>query len=131
MSTSFTISNVVQLPFTQALKATRAALAEQGFGILTEIDLASTLNQKVGADLAPQVILGACRPALAHQAIQSDPAIATLLPCNVVVRATGPASCIVEAFDPDAMTRLADNEALAIVANDARTRLTAALATLA
>ena len=79
---AYTLRTTVSLPFDVAVAETRAALAEQGFGILTETDLASTLHAKLGVDLAPQVILGACRPALAHQAIQADPAIATVLPAT-------------------------------------------------
>ena len=107
----------------------RAALADQGFGVLTEIDLKATLKAKLDVDVPPHVILGACRPQLAHQALQIDPAIATVLPCNVAVRAVDEDTTVVEAFDPDAMTRLA-GDALCDVAADARQRLTAALATL-
>ena len=112
------------------LAATRTALADQGFGILTEIDLAATMKAKLDVDLPPQVILGACRPSLAYEAIRVDPSIAAVLPCNVVVRSVGADSTIVEAFDPDAMMGLADNGALDAVAADAKQRLTAALAAL-
>ena len=127
MSSTFTLTATIELPFGAAVEATRAALADQGFGIITEIDLASTLKEKIGADVPPQVILGACRPQLAHRAIQADPSIATVLPCNVVVRAVDDKTCVVEAFDPDAMTRMSDNETLNAVARDARTRLVAVL----
>ncbi len=127
MSSSFTLAATINLPFSDAVPATRAALADQGFGIITEIDLAATLKEKVGADVPPQTILGACRPHLAHQAIQADPGIATMLPCNVVVRTVDDKTCVVEAFDPDAMTRMSENETLREVANDARTRLIATL----
>ena len=131
MSTnSFTLSATIQQSFGDAVEATRAALAEQGFGIITEIDLAGTLKEKIGAEVPPQVILGACRPHLAHQAIQVEPSIATVLPCNVVVRAVDETTSIVEAFDPAAMTRISSNPALREVADDARERLVAALATL-
>lgn len=128
--TGFTLTTTLEQPYGEALDAVRAALGEQGFGILTEIDLKVTLKQKLDVDVAPQVILGACRPALAHQALTADPSIAAVLPCNVVVRALDDATTIVEAFDPDAMMRLADNEALHDVAADARQRLEAALAAL-
>ena len=108
----------------------REALGEQGFGILTEIDLKATLKAKLDVDVAPQVILGACRPALAHEALLAEPSIAAVLPCNVVVRALDADSTIVEAFDPDAMMGLADSDALRTIAADAKQRITAALASL-
>ncbi len=78
----------------------RASLADAGFGILTEIDLRATMRSKLDVDIAPQVILGACRPQLAHAALEVDPTIAAVLPCNVVVRATGDDACVVDAVDP-------------------------------
>ena len=127
---SYALSATVRRPFAEALDATRSALSEQGFGILTEIDLAATLKEKLDADIAPQVILGACRPPLAHAALEAEPSIGLLLPCNVVVRAVGADSTLVEAMDPKVMVTLTGNENLADVAADARERLTAALAAL-
>ncbi|MEO6019661.1 MAG: DUF302 domain-containing protein [Knoellia sp.] len=124
---TYALSSTVRMPFAQALDATRAALEEQGFGVLTEIDLAATLKEKLGADIAPQVILGACRPPLAKAALDAEPSIGLLLPCNVVVRAVDDASTLVEAMDPDIMVTLTANDALAEVAADARQRLGAAL----
>jgi uncharacterized protein (DUF302 family) len=126
----FTLTTTMARPYGETVEAVRAALQAQGFGILTEIDLKATLKAKLDVDVAPQVILGACRPALAHQALTIDPSIAAVLPCNVVVRAADERTTIVEAFDPDAMMGLADNDALHDVAADARQRLTAALAAL-
>lgn len=127
----YTLSTRLDRPFADAVEATRTALADQGFGILTEIDLAATMKAKLGVDLPPQVILGACRPPLAYEAIQVDPSIAAVLPCNVVVRALDDSTTLVEAFDPDAMMGLAGAGALDSVAADAKQRLTAALAALA
>lgn len=127
MSGTFTLSATVNRPFDETLEATRRALADQGFGVITEIDLAGTLQQKLGVTVPAQVILGACRPELAHQAVQTDPSIAAVLPCNVVIRADGYRSTLVEAFDPGVMTRLVDHPALEQIATDARTRLQAAL----
>ena len=127
---SYTLSTTLRMPYADAVAATRAALADQGFGILTEIDLAATMKAKLDVDLPPQVILGACRPPLAYEAIQVDPSIAAVLPCNVVVRSVDDATTIVEAFDPDAMMGLAADRALDSVAADAKQRLTAALAAL-
>ena len=127
---TYTLDATIARPYAEVLAATRAALADQGFGILTEIDLAATLKSKLDVDLLPQVILGACRPALAYEALQADPSIAAVLPCNVVVRAVDEGTTIVEAFDPDAMMGLADNAALDTVAADAKQRLTTALAAL-
>ena len=127
--TDYTLGTTLTAGYDEAVAATRAALADQGFGVLTEIDLRATLKAKLDVDIAPHVILGACRPQLAAQAVAIDPAIATVLPCNVAVRAVDGATTVVEAFDPDAMTRLA-GDALAEVATDARARLDAALTAL-
>lgn len=127
---TYTLSTTVPMAYDEAVAATRTALADQGFGILTEIDLAATMKAKLDVDLPPQVILGACRPPLAYEAIQVDPSIAAVLPCNVVVRSVDDATTIVEAFDPDAMMGLAGAGALDSVAADAKQRLTAALAAL-
>ena len=127
---TYTLSTTVAKPYDATVAATRTALADQGFGILTEIDLAATMKAKLDVDLPPQVILGACRPPLAYEAIQVDPSIAAVLPCNVVVRSVDDATTIVEAFDPDAMMGLAGAGALDTVAADAKQRLTAALAAL-
>jgi uncharacterized protein (DUF302 family) len=127
---AFTISRTLAMPYDDALAATREALSGEGFGILTEIDLAATMKAKLDVDLPPQTILGACRPALAYEAIQVDPSIAAVLPCNVVVRSLDDVTTLVEAFDPDAMMGLAGPGALDAVAADAKQRLTAALAAL-
>lgn len=128
--TTYTLAVQVDRPYAEAVEATRAALADQGFGILSEIDLAATMKAKLDVDLPPQVILGACRPPLAYEAIQVDPSIAAVLPCNVVVRSLDDATTLVEAFDPDAMVGLAGADVLESVAADAKQRLTAALAAL-
>jgi len=128
--TSYTISVAVDRPYEVAVEAVRSALSEQGFGILTEIDLKAALKEKLDVDIEPQVILGACRPPLAHEAIQAEPSIATVLPCNVVVRAMDDDVTVIEAFDPDAMMGLAESPALSSVARDAKQRLGAALASL-
>lgn len=124
------LSTTVAKSYGDTLEATRTALSEQGFGILSEIDLRATLKAKLDVDIEPQVILGACRPPLAHAAVQAEPSIGLLLPCNVVVRALGDNSTAVEAMDPAVMVQLTGNEALTDVADEARTRLSAALGSL-
>ena len=126
----YTIATTIARPYEAVVEAVRRALGEQGFGVLTEIDVKATLKSKLDVDTAPQVILGACRPALAYEALSAEPSIAAVLPCNVVVRAVDEATTIVEAFDPDAMMGLAENDALRTVAADAKRRLTAALVSL-
>jgi uncharacterized protein (DUF302 family) len=124
---SYALSTTVDLPFAEALEATRTQLREAGFGILTEIDLAATLKAKIDVEIPPQVILGACRPPLAHAALEAEPSVGVFLPCNVVVRAADGDGTIVEAMDPGVMTSLTGNEGLASVAEDARARLQGAL----
>ena len=126
----YALSTTVDQPFEQVLTATRSALADQGFGILTEIDLAGTLKAKIGADIPAEVILGACRPPLAHAAFLAEPSIGLLLPCNVVVRALADGETLVEALDPESMVTMTGNHALADVAAEARELLVNALVSL-
>ena len=126
----YTLAITLERPYDATVAAVRSALADQGFGVLTEVDLKATFKAKLDVDVAPQVILGACRPALAYEALSAEPSIAAVLPCNIVVRAVDEATTIVEAFDPDAMMGLADNPALHSVAADAKQRITAALESL-
>ena len=126
----YTLSKTLARPYGPTVEAVRAGLADQGFGVLTEIDLAATFHAKLGVTIPAQVILGACRPQLAYEAIQADPSIAAVLPCNVVVRTIDDTTTVVEAFDPDAMLHLSstrNSDALATIAADARTRLAAVL----
>ena len=127
---SYTLGTTLKRPYEETMQAVRSALEAQGFGVLTEIDLRATLKKKLDVDVAPQVILGACRPQLAYEALQVDPSIAAVLPCNVVVRAIDDSTTVVEAFDPDAMMGLSGSGGLDSVATDARQRLTAMLAAL-
>ncbi len=127
---TYTIAVTTDRGFDDAVAATRAALAEEGFGVLTEIDVAATLKAKIGADLPPYLILGACRPPLAHAAVTADPSVGALLPCNVVVRTDGDRT-VVEAMDPGIITQLTGATALAEVAGDARDRLSRALESVA
>ena len=126
----YALSATLDRPYETVLAQVRTALADQGFGILTEIDLKATMKAKLDAELAPQVILGACRPPLALAALQAEPSIGLLLPCNVVVRSTDDQTTVVEALDPHAMVALTANPDLRPVADDATSRLTAALDSL-
>lgn len=126
--TDLTIKIATDKGYDETVALVRTELGEAGFGVLTEIDIKATLKTKLDVDVEPQVILGACRPQLAHAAMQADPSIAVLLPCNVVVRADGDRT-VVEAFDPMAMTAMSPDAPAALrdIAQDARTRLTGAL----
>ncbi|WP_181809230.1 DUF302 domain-containing protein [Streptomyces shenzhenensis] len=118
--------------FATAVARTRDALAAQGFGILTEIDVTATLKAKLGPaaeDMEDYLILGACNPALAHRALTADRSIGLLLPCNVVVRRDGDRTAV-QALDPDTMVALTGLDALRPVAEEATHRLDAALASL-
>lgn len=132
---TYTLTTTVALPWTQALDRTRDALSAQGFGILTEINVRSTFEAKLGAEAADAVgdyvILGACNPALASRALAAEPEIGALLPCNVVVRRSKDADVTtVEAIDPQTMVQLSGSPSVKEVADDAGARLRNALAGL-
>ncbi|MFH9728392.1 DUF302 domain-containing protein [Streptomyces sp. NPDC017254] len=116
--------------FEATVEAVRRALGEQGFGILTEIDVQATLKAKLDHDMEPYLILGACNPPLARQALDADRSVGLLLPCNVVVRTDGD-QVIVQAIDPSTMVALTGVDAMTPVADEATRRLDAALASLA
>ena len=125
----------VQTPFDETVQMVRDALTAQGFGILTEIDVRATYTAKLSPEKADAVgdylILGACNPPLAHRAITTDPDIGLLLPCNVVVRrGPGVGETVVQAIDPATMVQLSDQPGIKGIANEANTRLLAALGSL-
>lgn len=113
-----TFSRTVDCDYEETVERVRKALAEVGFGVLTEIDLAATLSAKLGVEVAPKLILGACRPQLAHAALQIDARVATLLPCNVVVSAADPGTQV-EVMNPALMPELTGRVELDGVAAEA------------
>ncbi|MDJ0349137.1 DUF302 domain-containing protein [Cryobacterium sp. PH29-G1] len=125
----------VALPYEEAVQRTRELLAEQGFGVLSEINIRSTFEAKLGIEsaqaLGDYVILGVCNPTLAQQALTAEPDMGLLLPCNVVIR-RGPdaTATVVQTIDPQTMVQLSDSSAIQEVATDADTRLRAALKNL-
>jgi uncharacterized protein (DUF302 family) len=121
-------SATIDLPADEAEAAVRAALAANGFGILTEIDVAAVLRARLGVERPPLKILGACNPELAHRALEVDPAAALVLPCNVVLDRDEEGRLRVQATDP---RTLITDPALAVVAAEAAAKLGAALASLA
>ncbi|MFE3111471.1 DUF302 domain-containing protein [Kitasatospora indigofera] len=126
---NYGIPVTLDLPFAEAVERVRAALAEQGVGILTEIDVQATLRAKLDEEIEEYVILGACNPSLAHRAIEVDRRIGLLLPCNVVVRAAD-GHTVVEVMDPQLMVRVTEQLGLEAVADEAAGRLRAALGAL-
>jgi len=127
---AYKIDVTTEVGFATAVRRVKDALLQQGFGVLTEIDVAATMREKLGIEMAPYLIIGACMPALAHRALEIDPTVGLLLPCNVVVRAMGENTTLVEAADPRMLVQVAGNTELAPVATEARERLTAALASV-
>ena len=106
-----------------------AALKAEGFGVLTTIDVQATMKAKLGVDWPPFLILGACNPPLAHRALEADPSVGALLPCNVVLREDGPET-IVEAMDPLAVLGIVEHPAMKSIAEEAKARLGRAIAAL-
>jgi uncharacterized protein (DUF302 family) len=127
---SYGTAITVDRPQSAVVEEVRAALKEQGFGVLTEIDVQATLREKLGEETEPYLILGACNPPLAHRALSADPSIGLLLPCNVVVR-TAEGRTVVEALDPNIMVEVAGDATLSLIAAEASVRLNAALAAVA
>ncbi|MCF6391062.1 DUF302 domain-containing protein [Mycobacterium sp. MBM] len=125
---SYALSTTLHTTFDDAVERTRKALSDQGFGVLTEIDMKATLKAKLGADIEDYLILGACNPPLAHRAVTADRQIGLLLPCNVAVRADPAAgTVIVDAMDPQVMVQLSDGPGIGEVAAEAAAKLQAAL----
>ena len=118
---SYGITVRLPAPFTPTVQRVRDALMHQGFGVLTEIDVRTTMRDKLGAAMEDYVILGACNPPLAHRALEADRDIGLLLPCNVVVRAAG-AGSRVDVADPQAMLGIVGSSALDEVATEAKSR---------
>jgi uncharacterized protein (DUF302 family) len=130
-SIRYGISATVPWPFEQALARSREALAAEGFGVLTEIDVTGTLRKKLGVAFRPYTILGACNPPLAHRALEAELDIGLLLPCNVVVYAADdPAQTVIAALDPVEALSLSGNEVIQPIAEDVRARLQRVLASL-
>ena len=121
---AYGLSIEVPLPYQQAAERTREALAAEGFGVLTEIDVAATLKKKLDVDFRPYVILGACNPPLAHEALSAELDIGLLLPCNVIVYATDdPDRSVVAALDPVEALALTGNEGIRPLATEVKARL--------
>ncbi|MGY1938431.1 MULTISPECIES: DUF302 domain-containing protein [Nocardia] len=126
------LSTTLHTSFGDAVDRTRAALSEQGFGVLTEIDVRATLKAKLDENMEDYLILGACNPPLAHEAVEIDRQIGLLLPCNVVVRQNpgSDSEVIVEAMNPQLMVQVTDEPALQPIASRAAAKLQAAIDSL-
>jgi uncharacterized protein (DUF302 family) len=119
----YAFGKTVNKSFEQATEAVTQALAKEGFGVLTEIDVAATLKKKLGLDRPPYKILGACNPQFAARALEMEPQIGALLPCNVVVRQGADGKTVVEFMDPNAVLGLVGRPEVAPIAAEVRARL--------
>ena len=126
----YAFGKTVAMTQEQALQAVTQALAVEGFGVLTEIDVAATLKKKLGIERAPYKILGACNPQFAARALEAESQIGAFLPCNVVVRQGGDGKTVVEFMDPDAVLGLVGRPEIAPIAAEVRARLTRVLEAL-
>jgi uncharacterized protein (DUF302 family) len=125
-ATSYALAATTALSFESAVGRVREELAAEGFGVLCEIDVQATLREKLGADIEPYLILGACNPPLAARALGAEPEIGVLLPCNVVVYRRGGETCI-SAVDPEQMLSIVGNDELSPIATDVKKRLVAVI----
>jgi uncharacterized protein (DUF302 family) len=124
LATGYTLSRTTLLPFDEAVERVRAELEAEGFGVLCEIDVQATLREKLGVDGEPYLILGACNPPLAHQALEAEPELGVLLPCNVIVFERKGETRI-SAIDPERMLSIVGNNQLAPIAAGVKERLRA------
>ena len=131
MSNDYGMQAKMNVPYEEAIEKATAALKEEGFGVLTEIDVKATLKKKIDADFRRYVILGACNPNLAHQALQSELEIGLLLPCNVIVYETDEGQSMVSVVNPMAMMGVAESEGLQTVARQADEKLSRVVEKLA
>lgn len=127
---NYAFGKTVDMGSEQAIAAVTQALAKEGFGILTEIDVAATLKKKLGLERPAYRILGACNPQFAAQALELDPQIGALLPCNVVVREDEAGKTVVEFMDPDAILKLVNRPEVHAIAAEVRGRLMRVMAAL-
>ncbi len=125
MPTTLGFDIELPLPFSAAVSRVKDALKQEGFGVLTEIDLQAAFREKLGREFRPYVILGTCNPPLAYSAINADPAVGLLLPCNVTVESAGEQRTVIRLTDPEALLSAAHETSpdLAAVARDARERM--------
>lgn len=130
MNPQYGYGKTVQRSFDEAIGDVTAALQQEGFGVLSDIDVAATLKKKMGADMPPYRILGACNPPLAQRAIAAEPSIGLLLPCNVVVRQDESGAVHVEVMNTEAVLQLVDKPEIAALAKEVRERLDRVLASL-
>lgn len=127
---SYYISTTVHASFQHALAKVEEALKEQGFGVISRIDIQDALKTKIGVDFRPYTILGACNPSLAYEALKLEDKVGTMLPCNVVVQARGPDETEIAAIDPVASMQAIDNPELKKAADEVRGRLDAVIRNL-
>ncbi|HXQ45531.1 MAG TPA: DUF302 domain-containing protein [Caulobacteraceae bacterium] len=127
---SYYFARSLQAGFDEAVVRTREALAREGFGVISEIDVAKTMKAKLGADFRPYLILGACNPGMAHEALKMEDKVGTMLPCNVVVQERAPGQTEVAAIDPVASMQAIDNPRLLALARTVSDKLKAVVASL-
>lgn len=126
---NYGMSRTINRPFEEVDQEVRAALADQGFGVVSEIDMQATLLNKISVEIAPQIILGVCNPKFAHRALQAEPSIGLLLPCNVVIRTTD-AGTVVEMINPQMMAEITEGPEMKQIADEVTEMLSKALASL-
>lgn len=127
---NYAFGKTVAMTFDAAVEKVTAELAKEGFGVLTEIDVSATMKKKINVDVPPYKILGACNPHFAHKALQAEPQIGALLPCNVVVRQDADKQTFVEFMDPNAILKLVDRPEVHGLAAEVRAKLERVLAAM-